>query len=410
MASRRRLFAGILAALSACAVLPDEPVLPPYQSLAVDEPQTVVRLAVRNKRQIQDLLAQGYDLFAPTGRTVDAVVTDAQLHNLQRLKVPFRVVHQPSLLDVEGLPQGYLSVAQIGQELEKLAQSKPEIAELGVIGKTYEQRPIWSLSIGKKQPKMPAVLFMGGVHARELAPVELAMRLARQLVNGYGQDPQITQWLNTREVVIVPEVNVDGRVAVEQGHSMWRKSRHPFPGGTGVDLNRNFDAHWAFEGAPKPDDWSQWQWDNFKSQFHDPSEEVYAGPGANSEPETQALVRLFDQKRFTVSIDLHAYGEMMIWPLGFTNQPTPDLPHFRKIWQTVAPMYRGGTSMEILYPTAGTTKDFAYERFRSLGYTIEVGTGSDGFRPTFDRVDRIWKQLAPGLMNVVAIADNPRAP
>jgi predicted deacylase len=298
------------------------------------------------------------------------------------------------------------------------AAQKPDLVSVRDIGDTYEksigQAPnndilAMSITSPKNAGGKPAMLFLGGVHARELAPVELTLRMAQKLIDGYGKDPAITQQLDTREVVIIPVVNVDGRMQVEKGQSMWRKNTHPFPGGNGVDINRNFDSHWAYQGVPAPAGWSAGRWESFKQQIMDPSSEAYSGPGAASEPETQALQKLFAQKRFTLSVDLHAYGEMMIWPLGHTTVPTPHEALFKKLHQKTAPRYRGGTSMQLLYPTSGTTKDYAYEKHGSPGFTIEVGTDMDGFRPDFSRLDKIWQDLGPGLSYLVSVGDKPSA-
>jgi predicted deacylase len=422
---RRALtLATLMAVAAACApnpqpVAPSAPALANAAAAARTMPATsIVRVRLKNEEQKQELLAQGFDLFAFKGDKADAVVTDAQLESLKTQKIPVDVISKASTSRGGGLPSGYRNYSQIVTQMRTWASQHPDLVTVRDVGDTYEKstgaapgNDILAMSItSQKNPgAKPAMLFLGGVHARELAPVELNLRLAQKLIEGYGKDPAITQQLDTREVVIIPVVNVDGRMQVERGQTMWRKNTHPFPDGAGVDLNRNFDAHWAYQGVSAPAGWSASRWESFKQQVMEPSSEAYSGPGAASEPETQSLQKLFAQKRFTLSVDLHAYGEMMIWPLGFTTTPTPAEGLFKKLHQHTVPRYRGGTSMQLLYPTSGTTKDYAYEKHHSPGFTIEVGSDADGFRPDFGRLDAIWKELGPGLSYLVSVGDNPSA-
>jgi predicted deacylase len=414
---RRALTVATLVAVAAACAPQPQPVAPSVPlnaaaAAAARMPATsLVRVRFTSEAQKQELLADGLDLFAFKGDKADAVVTDAQLEQLKAKKVPVEVLSKSTTTRGGGLPAGYRNYSQIVTQMRTWASQHPDLVTVSDVGDTYEKADILAMSLTsrKNAGAKPAMLFLGGVHARELAPVELTLRLAQKLIDGYGKDPAITQQLDTREVVIIPVVNVDGRKQVEQGQTMWRKNTHPFSGGQGVDINRNFDAHWAYEGVPTPAGWSSSRWESFKAQVMDPSSEAYSGPGAASEPETQSLQKLFAQKKFTLSVDLHAYGEMMIWPLGFTTAPTPHEALFKKLHQKTAPRYRGGTSMQLLYPTSGTTKDYAYEKHRSPGFTIEVGSDQDGFRPDFGRVDKIWSELGPGLSYLVSVGDNPSA-
>jgi predicted deacylase len=407
---RRALtLATLLAVAAACAPNP-QPVAPSAAlNAAAAAAHRMPQTTLEGEEQKQQLLADGLDLFAFKGDKADAVVTDAQLERLKAAKIPVDVISKASVSRAGGLPAGYKSYSQIVTQMRTWAGQKPDVVSVRTVGNTYEKADILAMTISsqKNAGNKPAMLIMGGVHARELAPVELTLKLAQKLIDGYGKDPAITQQLDTREVVIIPVVNVDGRMQVEKGQSMWRKNTHPFPDGHGVDINRNFDAHWAYQGVSAPAGWSAGRWESFKQQIMEPASEAYSGPGAASEPETQALQKLFAQKRFTLSVDLHAYGEMMIWPLGFTTAPTPHDAVFKALHKKTAPTYRGGTSMQLLYPTSGTTKDYAYEKFRSPAFTIEVGTDADGFRPDYGRVDKIWSQLGPGLSYLVSVGDNP---
>ena len=96
------------------------------------------------------------------------------------------------------------------------------------------------------------MLIISGLHAREYAPPELAMRFAETLVDGYNVDADITWLLQHTEIHLIIYVNPDGRYVAENDRELfWRKSLNPTQGGgcswnnTGVDLNRNYDFAWG---------------------------------------------------------------------------------------------------------------------------------------------------------------------
>lgn len=64
---------------------------------------------------------------------------------------------------------------------------------------------------------------------------------------------------------------------------------------------------------------------NFCSTFSesgasdDPCSDIYGGPYANSEPETQAIIGLIDSTpNVQAYISLHAYGQYILYPFGYT--------------------------------------------------------------------------------------------
>jgi predicted deacylase len=388
--------------LSACS-LPQNfnsaPITPArLQSNSASQPQ-VVRLHWRNPAELAELANSGLDLFGIDQRqqTAQARITPAQMLELNQRKIKFDPSQERGMDNTrQPLPAGYRTYAQLRQQLQEVAAKYPQLALLEDAGDTWEKtqgkadHDIWALTLTNRQNKSakPVTLFTGGVHARELAPVELLMRLVDLLTTEYGKDARITALLNTHEVVIAPMVNVDGRVAVEKGNAWQRKNTH----GTGVDLNRNFDNHWNYQGLDVPDSW--------KRGLSDPSGEIYSGASPASEPETQVVQALMQRKKPAIFADIHAYGELMLWPNGYSAQDVPHTPIFKKIYQeTVQSLgFKGGTSTQILYPTTATTRDYAYGKHGALSMTIEVG---QTFRPTAADVERMWGQLRPTFLRLI---------
>jgi carboxypeptidase T len=375
----------------------------------------LVKITVKNKDLALELVANGIDLFGTgEGGRFDAYVNDKQINFMKSINVEFAPGNN-ALTARGGLPAGYHTAQQVMATVRGYAAKYPNITQIVDIGDSWEkttgkapENDIWALIVTNKntnaQGGKKTAVFMSGIHARELAPVEINLRFMDYLLSNYGKDEKITQYIDSREIVFIPVENIDGRIAVEQGDTMWRKNRHIEGRTDGIDLNRNFDGHWNFQGVP-----STPTLDSYRRELEDPQSEIYSGKAPFSEPETQAVDNFLRTRNLTIMMDLHSYGNMVIWPPGYTNAPIAGTPLFKKVGKVLTSKngYRGGTSMELLYPTCGTTKDWAYDHHNAVAFTMEIGGDGDGFRPAFSRVEKMWTENKDGLLYLVSIADNP---
>ena len=77
--------------------------------------------------------------------------------------------------------------------------------------------------------------------------------IMRELVEGYGNDPRITDLLDSVTFRIAPIMNPDGYLYTWSNQRFWRKNRRNNGNGTwGVDWNRNFDANWKLTEGVDP--------------------------------------------------------------------------------------------------------------------------------------------------------------
>ncbi len=121
------------------------------------------------------------------------------------------------------------------QLLQAYAQARPDLVKLHSIGKSFEGRDIWLLSItntltGPDVDK-PAFWVDGNIHAAELTACTACLYYIDQLVSQYGVDAQITQLLDTRVVYICPRLNPDGAelaLADKPRHIRSSTRRYPF--------------------------------------------------------------------------------------------------------------------------------------------------------------------------------------
>lgn len=371
---------------------------------AAQQPMQVVELQWQNQAQLAEAAHAGLDLFGaqPELRRARARITPEQELLLRQLGISYQPSMEPNMDRAAGLPNGYMTYAQMTAKLQAMAQQYPQLVTLEDVGDTYLKQTgrapnhdIWAISITNKQTgQKPTLMLTAGVHARELAPVELVMKLAEELTSKYGKDPQITQLMDTREVVLLPMVNVDGRVEVEKGDT-WKRKNMNTSRGDGVDLNRNFDAHWNFEGLNVPNSW--------KRGLTDPRGQTYSGSAAASEPETQAVQSMYTRKRINASMDIHAYGEMFFWPLGSQREPIPEVNQYRAVYQNTFARhgYKGGTSLDLLYATSGTTDDYGYVRHGAFSMGSEVGKS---FRPSYGEVEAMWQMTRPSWLGLIQAA------
>ena len=312
-----------------------------------------------------------------------------ELDEALTLQVNQPLVNLPG--QISGIPgyACYRTVEETYATAQQIANDYPQLATWTDIGDSWEKTAAGGLSgydmmvlkltnSAVPGPK-PALFVMSSIHAREYTPAELNTRFAEYLVQNYGSDPDVTWLLDYHEIHLLLQSNPDGRKHAETGES-WRKNTNQnYCGATstsrGADLNRNFAFQWGCCGGS-----STYQCD-----------ETYRGPYAASEPEVLAVenyvTSTFPDQRGTgltdpapidatgIFIDLHSYSELVLWPWGFTNTVAPNGIAMQTLGRKFA--YFNGYHPEQsigLYPTDGTTDDFAYGELGVAAYTMELGT------------------------------------
>src|SRR6476619_7220447 len=205
---------------------------------------------------------------------------------------------------------------------------------------TWEKRRVHACRIGRtgrngaSRRRRPAVCFVGGVHGREWGSPDILVYFARRLLRAYRDGkgvrlghrsftaPQIRRVVEHLDVIVLPQVNPDGRHFSMERHPMWRKNRRPAPRGrghksVGVDLNRNFPFLWRFDRHFAPD--------TVQSTFNPGDYETYAGTSEASEPETRNVIWLLDRfPNIRYFVDLHSYGETILHSWGTDENQSDD--------------------------------------------------------------------------------------
>ena len=384
---------------------------------AADVPRSLYRVPPAKSDVLRRFLRRGVDV-AGTGEdgalhvflSADELAAARSLGLDPRPLASRGPLGAPGVVNVPPNLGDYHNYDETVTEMTSYVTAHPSIARMDTIGVSIEGRLILGVKISdnvQTNETEPEVLIVGCHHARELMSVELPLYVMRRLLDGYGTDPVLTNLVDTREIWIVPIVNPDGYVYVQNhtngsADNWWRKNRRANADGSfGVDLNRNYGFNWGYDNV---------------GSSPTPSSDVYRGAGPFSEPETVALRNFIAAHSFTVSMSFHSYGQLFLFPWGFAAVNTPDHPIFQALGDSVALQngYRSGNpANDAIYITNGDMDDWAYgdvsTKPRLYGFTFEVNTYEQGgFFPNDNLIPATCALNWGPVLTLLRYADDPR--
>jgi murein tripeptide amidase MpaA len=308
----------------------------------------------------------------------------------------------------------YYRYEELTRILHAYAEEYPQLVRIESIGKSYEGRDIWLLTVtnfatGLAEEK-PALWVDGNIHASEVSPSSACLYLIHRLTREYGSNEKITRCLDTRAFYICPRVNPDGAEwALADKPKIIRSSTRPYPydedpiGGLVVedidgdgrmlmmripDPNGNWKKHpeeprlmirrdpdetggeyyrilpegrfdEPFDPAiltlqPKKEGLDLNR--NFPSNWRQEHEQSGAGPYPTSEPEVRAIVDFIAKHpNITGGVTFHTWSGVLLRPYSHQPDdafPAEDLWTYQKI---------GAKGTEITgYPNISVYHDFKY--------------------------------------------------
>jgi murein tripeptide amidase MpaA len=308
----------------------------------------------------------------------------------------------------------YYRYEELTRILHAYAEEYPQLVRIESIGKSYEGRDIWLLTVtnfatGPAEEK-PALWVDGNIHASEVSPSSACLYLIHRLTREYGSNEKITRCLDTRVFYICPRVNPDGAEwALADKPKIIRSSTRPYPydedpiGGLAVedidgdgrmlmmripDPNGNWKKHpeeprlmirrdpdetggeyyrilpegrfdEPFDPAiltlqPKKEGLDLNR--NFPSNWRQEYEQSGAGPYPTSEPEVRAIVDFIAKHpNITGGVTFHTWSGVLLRPYSHQPDdafPAEDLWTYQKI---------GAKGTEITgYPNISVYHDFKY--------------------------------------------------
>lgn len=262
------------------------------------------------------------------------------------------------------------------------------------VGTSFNGIPIKGVRLSF-HPNNTAVFIEGGIHAREWISTATATFILNQLVSSDEND--IQEIAHDYDWIVFPIVNPDGYKFSFESDRLWRKTRQPFGGCIGADLNRNFNCAWNKTGSSS-----------------NPCHYDYAGPHVYSEPEaehlSEFLEHVVDTLRIRTYISLHSYSQLVMFPHAHTAQKAENYNDLKAIGvKTVAAMkkrydtrYRSGSIYEIVYPSSGSSHGYAFTELKiPITFTFElrgISSSNDMFILPADQIEPVGWETLDGFM------------
>jgi hypothetical protein len=308
----------------------------------------------------------------------------------------------------------YHNYDEMVADVTAVEAAHPDIVDMFSIGRTALGREIWAAKISDNvavDENEPEVLFDGMHHAREHLTVEMTLYILHLFADNYGQVNKITNLVNNREIYVIFMMNADGGEYDIQGgfYHYWRKNRQVTdPPSVGTDNNRNYD----------------YRWDCCGGSSDEPSSETYHGPFPFSAPESAAIGDFTDsrviggEQQITVHITFHTYGELILWPYGYTfNDIPPDMdPVDHEVFvamgnamadRTCNPQCFTPQQSSDLYITDGTTTDWMYGVHRIFSFTFELYPSCCDFYVPDEVIRAQQRRMRGAFVYLVENADCP---
>jgi hypothetical protein len=285
---------------------------------------------------------------------------------------------------------GYYTVAEIEAEIDAAVAAYPAIARKVDLGQlvggmlTHQGRTIYALKVSDHvalDEDEPAILLAAQHHARELNSPHMVIGAMQRVLAGYATDPQIQAAVDEHELWFVPMVNPDGVDFVWTTDNLWRKNRRNNGSNFGVDLNRNYPYLWGLCGASTTT-----------------SSQIYRGPSAGSEPETQIMRAVAALLRPEVYLDFHSHGREVLrtWAPCATVHPSIDalVEHYTDDLRV--PMNYGKRD-----PSAsGEAPEDHAASGGAMSFLVEVGTA---FQPVFTETVTEEARVWPGIRQALTV-------
>jgi len=310
-----------------------------------------VRLHVPAER-LRDFAAEVLEFYEVTPTAAVVAVTEPVYEKLKAQGVQMDVI-VPDVRAQAMCDFGFFhTYEQLRDTWAIIARDHPSICRLDTIGISAGGRLLLAMKVSDNPTAMegePRICFDFTIHGNENNGSEIAHYALLQLVTGYGSDPQITYFVNEREIWLCPMDNPDGLVS---------RSRY---NANGVDCNRNYGYSW--NGG---------------------------GPSVFSETEANCFYHLAEENPMSAWSQYHSGATSAMWPWFYTTKATQDslihafeMQRYGQICNYGAYQISRG-----LYPGYGGSTDWYYGARGALGYAIEVCSGQPSPPSEIDTINR----------------------
>jgi murein tripeptide amidase MpaA len=308
------------------------------------------------------------------------------------------------------------------------AAERPDLAAVESIGRSYEGRDVWLVTLTNRATgpplEKPALLVEANMHSVEWTASTAALHLIAHVLERYGADERVTRLLDTRCLYVVPRLNPDGADRALREGRFIRSSVRPYPherprpglraddvdGDGRLLFMRQRDANGPWRRhhdeprllVPREPDEAGGEyyrlypegeiegWDgetvtvapplegldigvNLPGEWHAHWRKAMAGPYPGSEPEIAALVRAVTERpNITGHIGCHTFGGVVFRP-GGDDLPADDVRAYRVLGERAEALtgYPARSEIELWGDEAPSFRGWFYEHVGVYSWTTE---------------------------------------
>jgi hypothetical protein len=299
----------------------------------------------------------------------------------------------------------YQGVRAINDRVRDIAGGNADIVTPKVWGQTYEGNDQYGVVISApSNEEKPVVFYFCGEHAREWIPPMFCTYMIENLVSEYraGND-EVVRLMDQVEFHVLPVMNVDGyEFSRTPFNNFWRKSRKPNTnsGCIGTDLNRNYAFRWNNGGSSS-----------------NPCSDTFHGATPFDNVEVDNLKRYAEELngRMIVQTDVHAFGQMWMFPWGWTRDLPPDMENQQASADATRDAIRAvnglnfatGPISRVIYVASGSSCDWFYGE-HGVKYAFAPEVRGTSFQPAASNIAPSNDELWAGMLAQVNYAiENP---
>jgi hypothetical protein len=300
----------------------------------------LVSVAVRNAADVQELEESGCIVNGPgpDGR----MLVEVPLGQVERMPaagwdVSVLMRDVTAYYEKNALDYRFHTYTQIKDTFMLMAQNNPGFVKFETLGYASNDSLLFALKITDNpnvEEDEPELMYEAAVHGDEKCATEPAFEWAAYLIRNYGVDPNVTYWVNTREIWVLCPTN-------PYGHIVGNRSNR-----NGYDCNRDYGYMWYYETSAR---------------------EPF------TQPETQLQLRLMQRNCFNFWQSGHGGTYFISTPWSYAPFGTRDSMEYwylGGLYHNITgypnePGYRG------MYQINGASKDYAYGSNGAIGWTVE---------------------------------------
>ncbi len=324
---------------------------------------------------------------------------------------------------------GFRSFDSLNARFMDLALTNSHVT-MEVVGSSVKGRDILAYrfagidGIDHEGISLSAAMINGSIHAREWASPEVAAALFEWMAEEKDATPLAKYIHESMEVVILPISNPDSLSYTHQNHDMTYGGSASGSGGrdgrmrrknlqntdedfsttgdylNGVDLNRNHSFGFGSGSSASP------------------TNTLYHGPSAGSEPESQAIyaaAALLDESRIRYYVDIHSFSQLYYVIEDGTSgrdAATGECYNFMStITQGVSGRFYSSMVSDLDTQAVGATDEYFTGTYQSMSYTLEIRptSGTNGFILPNSEVEETREELLAALQGGLYYSSGPSA-